>query len=112
MIQCHDFPDADAISSGFGVYTYLKRHGKAVRLVYSGKSKMTKPNLIMPERIRRNSKAGIHLKVHCPLFRPPFTCRIRVIRPNTGEHWIMRNGNFLPTDDCGGFLIRVERPYV
>lgn len=47
VIQCHDFPDADAISSGFGVYTYLKRHGKAVRLVYSGKSKMTKPNLII-----------------------------------------------------------------
>ena len=47
VIQCHDFPDADAISSGFGVYTYLKKHGKEVRLVYGGKNKITKPNLII-----------------------------------------------------------------
>lgn len=47
VIQCHDFPDADAISSGFGVYTYLKKHGKDVRLIYSGKKEMTKPNLII-----------------------------------------------------------------
>lgn len=47
VIQCHDFPDADAISSGFGVYTYLKKQGKTVRLVYGGKKEMTKPNLII-----------------------------------------------------------------
>lgn len=47
VIQCHDFPDADAISSGFAVYTYLKECGKKVRLVYGGKNKITKPNLII-----------------------------------------------------------------
>ena len=47
VIQCHDFPDADAISAGFGVYTYLKKHGKEVRLIYGGKNRMTKPNLII-----------------------------------------------------------------
>lgn len=47
VIQCHDFPDADAISSGFGVYTYLKKHGKDVRLVYGGNNEITKPNLII-----------------------------------------------------------------
>ena len=36
IVQCHDNPDADAIASGFGVYTYLKMHGKNVRLVYGG----------------------------------------------------------------------------
>lgn len=28
VVQCHDNPDADAIASGFGVYTYLKNQGK------------------------------------------------------------------------------------
>jgi len=47
VVQCHDFPDADAISSGFAVYTYLKAQGKEVRLVYGGRSKITKPNLVI-----------------------------------------------------------------
>ena len=47
VIQCHDFPDADAISSGFAVYAYLKKCGKEVRLVYGGKSEITKPNLVI-----------------------------------------------------------------
>ena len=47
VIQCHDFPDADSISSGFALYTYLKRNGKEVRLIYGGKSEITKPNLVI-----------------------------------------------------------------
>lgn len=47
VIQCHDNPDADAIASGFGVYTYLKEHDKNVRLVYSGITKITKANLVL-----------------------------------------------------------------
>lgn len=45
VVQCHDNPDADAIASGFAVYTYLKEHGKNVRLVYSGRSIIRKSNL-------------------------------------------------------------------
>jgi phosphoglycolate phosphatase len=47
VIQCHDFPDADAIASGYAVYTYLKNCGKEVRLIYGGKSEITKPNLVI-----------------------------------------------------------------
>ncbi len=47
VVQCHDFPDADTIASGFAVYTYLKECGKEVRLIYGGKSKITKPNLVI-----------------------------------------------------------------
>ena len=32
VIQCHDNPDADALASGFGVYVYLKAHGKNVNI--------------------------------------------------------------------------------
>lgn len=47
VIQCHDDPDADTIASGFGVYSYLKAHGKAAELIYTGRSQITKPNLKM-----------------------------------------------------------------
>ena len=73
VIQCHDFPDADAISSGFAVYTYLKEHGKEARLIYAGKSKITKPNLsIMVEQLEipleyvsELSEADLLLTVDC-----------------------------------------------
>ena len=47
IVQCHDNPDADAIASGYGIYTYLKAHGKDVRLVYGGRNMIRKSNLVM-----------------------------------------------------------------
>ena len=44
-IQCHDNPDADAIASGYALYTYFKEKGKEVSFIYSGKNKITKSNL-------------------------------------------------------------------
>lgn len=46
-IQCHDNPDADALASGFGLYTYFKDKGKDVRLVYAGKNRIQKKNLTL-----------------------------------------------------------------
>ncbi|MGN0657889.1 MAG: bifunctional oligoribonuclease/PAP phosphatase NrnA [Ruminiclostridium sp.] len=47
VIQCHNYPDADTIASGFGVYRYLKNNGKNPRLVYSGDKQITKANLVI-----------------------------------------------------------------
>jgi len=46
VIQCHDHPDGDAISSAFGVYSYLKSMGKASRIIYSGFESIKKPNIV------------------------------------------------------------------
>lgn len=46
-IQCHDNPDADALASGFALYHYFTSFGIDTTLLYSGKNKITKPNLIM-----------------------------------------------------------------
>lgn len=52
IIQCHNFPDADAVASGFGVYRYLCLNGKNPRLVYSGPQKISKPNMLfMTEKL-------------------------------------------------------------
>lgn len=44
-VQCHDYPDADALASGFGLWRFLTDRGKDVRLVYSGPP-IQKPNLL------------------------------------------------------------------
>ncbi|MBR3057847.1 MAG: DHH family phosphoesterase [Clostridiales bacterium] len=46
-IQCHDNPDPDAIASGFALYRYFSSHRCNVRLIYSGRYKITKVNLTM-----------------------------------------------------------------
>lgn len=47
VVQCHDNPDADAIASGYALYSYFKRKKKNVRLVYGGRNKIQKSNLVM-----------------------------------------------------------------
>ncbi len=47
VVQCHDNPDADALASGYGVYTYLKEQGKDVRFVYGGRFRIQKSNLAL-----------------------------------------------------------------
>ena len=46
-IQCHDNPDADAIASGFGLYCFFRDQGKDTRLIYSGRNKVRKANLML-----------------------------------------------------------------
>ncbi|GHU13723.1 hypothetical protein FACS189441_1770 [Betaproteobacteria bacterium] len=45
VIQCHDVPDPDSISSGFALQKYIESIGGTARLVYGGKNRITKPNL-------------------------------------------------------------------
>ncbi|MGN1106193.1 MAG: bifunctional oligoribonuclease/PAP phosphatase NrnA, partial [Huintestinicola sp.] len=51
IIQCHDFPDADTIASGYALYCYLTDHFKSPRLIYGGKKQITKPNLALMVRM-------------------------------------------------------------
>ncbi len=51
-VQCHDFPDADAIASGFVLTSFLKSRGKNARFIYSGRAQITKSNLrLMIEKL-------------------------------------------------------------
>lgn len=47
VIQIHDNPDADAIGSGFAIYTYFSEMDKSVRLVYGGRNKISKSNICL-----------------------------------------------------------------
>jgi len=46
-IQCHDNPDADALGAGYALYYYFQKKEKQVRLIYSGRNKIQKTNLVL-----------------------------------------------------------------
>ncbi|MDE7429075.1 MAG: DHH family phosphoesterase [Lachnospiraceae bacterium] len=46
-VQCHDNPDADAIAAGVGLCRYFESRGRTVRLIYGGRNKIQKPNLLL-----------------------------------------------------------------
>ncbi|MDE5802642.1 MAG: DHH family phosphoesterase [Lachnospiraceae bacterium] len=77
-IQCHDNPDADALASGYGLYCYFKEKGKDVRLVYSGRNKIQKSNLVLMIE-----------KLHIP---------VEYIKPETNAK--LHVGGLLITVDC------------
>ncbi len=77
-IQCHDNPDADALASGFGLYSYFKSKGKDVRLVYSGRNPIQKSNIrlmvemlklpveyVAPDKEGRIALEGLLITVDC-----------------------------------------------
>ncbi len=72
-IQCHDHPDADALASGYALYTYLKSIGCNVRLIYSGIYEIKKSNLVsmiellqIPiEYVHTNYIKGLLITVDC-----------------------------------------------
>ncbi len=46
-IQCHDNPDPDTIASGFALLRFYDSMGQKVKLFYSGKTKISKTNLLI-----------------------------------------------------------------
>lgn len=52
-IQAHDNPDADAIASGYALYSYFNEMGKEVSLIYSGRYQIQKTDLkLMIEKLQ------------------------------------------------------------
>ena len=71
-----------------------------------------KVSLIVPEQVKQGEEAAIRMKIQCSVPKPPIRCRIRITRPNTGERRILRMGERLPTEHCGGILVHPERVHV
>ena len=59
-IQCHDNPDADALASGWGIFSYLESKGRKPLLFYGGRNGISKPNLV-----KMVGAFGIPVR-HCP----------------------------------------------
>lgn len=44
--------------------------------------------------------------------QPPHRSKIRISKPLTGESWILKPGDTLPTDHCGGLKAELHKPRV
>lgn len=51
----------------------------------------------------------VRIQVHCALPRPGFWGRIRVENAITGESWMLKNGDPLPTASCGRLVCQGQR---
>lgn len=65
-----------------------------------------------PARIPLNSDETIQLKVVSKLPQPPAKTKIRITKSLTGEHWILKPGDKLPTGHCGGLHTGLHKPRV
>lgn len=54
----------------------------------------------------------VRLKVSSKQPQPPHKSKIRVTKPLTGESWILKPGDNLPTDHCGGLQAELHKPRV
>ena len=84
-IQCHDIPDADALASGYALYTYFKSENIDVKFIYSGKLQISKSDLelmisqlsipIEYRSVEDNSKIeGLLIMVDCQYGTGNVTC--------------------------------------
>lgn len=55
------------------------------------------------------AKNPIRIYVYCPLPRPGFWGRISVENTITGESWLLKTGELLPTSHCGRLVCRGDR---
>lgn len=63
-------------------------------------------------RIPIGSTEAIQLKVSSAWPEPPHKSKICVTKPLTGERWILKPGDKLPTDHCGGLRAELYRPRI
>ncbi len=72
----------------------------------------TRLRLTVPERVVQGTRTVVKLEVRCPVPQVPYRGGIRVTKPITGESWILRSGDSLPTEHCGGLILRLEKASV
>ena len=54
-----------------------------------------------PGYLPLGSDRKLSARIHCPLPTPPVRFQITAVRPLTAEAWLLKDGNFLPTDHVG-----------
>lgn len=72
----------------------------------------TQVDILSASKIPMGSEAYIHLAVCAKDPQPPMKSKIYVFKPITGERWILKPGDKLPIDHCGGLCAQLYKPWV
>ena len=65
-----------------------------------------------PTRTAMEHTETAALTLSCPLPHPPVKGKLRITRPLTGESWVLRSGDALPTLHCGTLRIAPCKTYL
>lgn len=63
-------------------------------------------------KIPMGSTEVVQLKMPSKQPQPPHKSKIRITKPITGESWLLKPGDKLPTDHCGGLRAELHKPSV
>lgn len=63
-------------------------------------------------KIPVGSNECIQLKTYSKAPQPPLNSKISITKPITGEKWILKPGDKLPTEHCGGLIAQLHKPKV
>ncbi len=69
----------------------------------------TRVRLKGADQVPVGGSGTVQAELRCPVPLPPHRCRILVTQANTGQHWVLRDGDSLPTEHCGGLVCTVYR---
>ncbi len=72
----------------------------------------TRLTFVIDDKLPQGKKSSLLVKTDSFGIHPPVKYKIRVTKPNTGEHWFLRSGDSLPTEHCGALIVQPERAYV
>ena len=72
----------------------------------------TKPELSAAARIPVGSTEIIQMQVSAKEIQPPIKSKICITKPLTGEKRILRSGEKLPTNHCGGIIAQLYKPRI
>ncbi len=62
-----------------------------------------------PEQVWVGDECSARVELSCSAPLPPSRCRIRVTEQHTGQRRILRRGERLPTEHCGGLVCELYR---
>lgn len=71
-----------------------------------------KMGLEVPARLRMGSTEQLRVTATSKLPAPPYSTKLRIIKPMTGERWTVKANAKVPTDHCGKLRIELHRPGV
>ena len=74
--------------------------------------KCTKIEPYAAAKIPVGSTETVQMNVDAKDIQPPIKSKIRITKPITGETWILKPGDKLRTDHCGGLLAQLYKPRV
>ncbi len=69
-------------------------------------------DLVVEPIMAMGSAERIQLNVFSKLSLPPYSIKIRITKPMTGESWQIKSDAEFPTDHCGKFYVELHKPGV